>query len=89
LKPKENARQPVDQLLNAASWAVQDHDQLDLSASLGVTIREFPLKYGFADYLLFVDKQAVVYYNRKPQIRGMPIFAFFYASLYAIIIELF
>lgn len=32
---------------------------LDFTASRGVAIREFPLKAGFADYMLFVDRQAV------------------------------
>ena len=33
----------------------------DLHAARGVAVREFPLGsgYGFADYLLYVDKQAV------------------------------
>lgn len=34
-------------------------DGLDFTASRGVAIREFPLKGGFADYMLFVDRQAV------------------------------
>jgi type I restriction enzyme R subunit len=33
--------------------------QLNLGASLGVAVREFPLESGFADYLLFVDRKAV------------------------------
>lgn len=32
---------------------------LDFTASRGVAIREFPLKTGFADYMLFVDRKAV------------------------------
>lgn len=32
---------------------------LDFTASRGVAVREFPLKAGFADYMLFVDRQAV------------------------------
>ncbi len=32
---------------------------MDFTASRGVAIREFPLKAGFADYMLFVDRQAV------------------------------
>ena len=34
-------------------------DGVDFTASRGVAIREFPLKAGFADYMLFVDRQAV------------------------------
>ena len=32
---------------------------LDFTASRGVAVREFPLKAGFADYMLFVNRQAV------------------------------
>jgi type I restriction enzyme, R subunit len=53
MKPEEYARQKIDGLLEQAGWKVQDYKQLDLSACLGVAIREFPLKSGFADYLLF------------------------------------
>ena len=59
VKPEEKARQHIDALLEAAGWKVQDLQQLDLSASLGVAVREFPLKNGAADYLLFVDRKAV------------------------------
>jgi len=39
--------------LEAAGWQVQDLRDLDLGASLGVVVRNFPLKsgFGFADYL--------------------------------------
>jgi type I restriction enzyme R subunit len=57
--PEERARQNIDNLLTAAGWRVQSRDALDLSASLGVAVREFPLKTGFADYLLFVDRKAI------------------------------
>jgi type I restriction enzyme R subunit len=46
--PEEKARQKIDQLLAAAGWNVQHFEQLNLSAALGVAVREFPLKSGFA-----------------------------------------
>ena len=46
-------------MLDLAGWSVQDMKGLDFTASRGVAIREFPLKAGFADYMLFVDRQAV------------------------------
>ena len=67
MKPEEYARQKIDQLLVAAGWAVQDFNDLNLSASFGVAIREFPLKSGFADYLLFVDKKALGVLEAKPE----------------------
>ena len=56
--PEEKAREHIDQLLAKAGWCLLDRDQLDLGAALGVAVREFPLASGFADYLLFVDRQA-------------------------------
>jgi len=46
---------------------VQDLRELNLGASLGVAVREFPLKTGSADYLLFVDRKAVGAVEAKPQ----------------------
>jgi type I restriction enzyme, R subunit len=57
--PEELARQQIDRMLAAGGWAVQDRKTFNLSASRGVAIREFPLEAGFADYMLFVDRQAV------------------------------
>ena len=57
--PETQARQRIDGLLEAAGWCVQDRRELNLSAARGVAVREFPLQTGFADYLLFVDRQAV------------------------------
>lgn len=42
-----------------AGWIIQDYHKLNFGASLGVAVREFSLKTGFADYLLFVDRQAI------------------------------
>ncbi len=53
------ARHNIDRMLELAGWSVQDVKDLDFTASRGVALREFPLKTGFADYMLFVDRQAV------------------------------
>ncbi|WP_446415157.1 DEAD/DEAH box helicase family protein [Coleofasciculus sp.] len=57
-KPEEIAREKIDQLLTAAGWVVQDYQDLNLGAALGVVVREYPLKTGAADYLLFINRQA-------------------------------
>jgi len=67
MKPEEKARQRIDRLLDAAGWSVQDMSRLNLSASLGVAVREFPVESGFADYVLFVDRQAVGVIEAKPE----------------------
>ena len=67
MKPEEKARQEIDQLLEKAGWKVQDYRELNLGASLGVAVREFSLKSGSADYLLFVDRKPVGVVEAKPQ----------------------
>jgi len=57
--PEQEARQAIDQLLQAAGWVVQDVKATNIHATRGVALREFPLPgYGFADYLLYVDGKA-------------------------------
>ena len=59
MKPEEKARQRIGQLLNEPRWVVRDVQDLNLGAALGVAIRAFPLESGSADYLLFVEREAV------------------------------
>ena len=58
---EEQARVNIDRILEQCGWAVQNHASINLYASLGVAVREFPLKpgHGTADYLLYVDQKAV------------------------------
>lgn len=59
--PEEEAREQIDRMLGEAGWTVQDLAQANIAAAKGVAIREFPLKggYGHADYLLYVESEAV------------------------------
>lgn len=66
MNPEEKARQQIDRMLESAGWCTQDLRDLNLGAALGVAVREFPLKSGEADYLLFVDRQAVGVVEAKP-----------------------
>lgn len=59
MRPEEKARQKIDQLLSSAGWQVQDYKEINLSAALGVAVREFQLKQDAADYLLFVNGEPV------------------------------
>src|SRR3954453_1932600 len=58
--PEGRARMRIDQMLEAAGWAVQDARAVNLAASRGVAVREFVMKrpHGRADYLLFLDGRA-------------------------------
>jgi type I restriction enzyme, R subunit len=59
MTPEALARVAIDRKLEKAGWVVQDYRKLDLSASRGVAVREFPTDTGPADYMLFVDRQPV------------------------------
>ena len=67
MKPEQKARYQIDLLLEAAGWQVQDMEQLNLAASRGIAVREFPLTSGPADYLLIVDRKTVGVVEAKPQ----------------------
>ncbi|MBA7601870.1 hypothetical protein ES703_08954 [subsurface metagenome] len=67
MKPEEEARQQIDHLLELAGWKIQDLKELNLGVSCGVAVREFPLKAGPTDYLLFVDRKAVGVIEAKPE----------------------
>ena len=56
--PEQRSRELIDAQLMAAGWVIQDRDQLDRHASLGVAVREYPLASGPADYLLIIDGKA-------------------------------
>ena len=67
--PEAKARINIDRLLEQAGWAVQDMAALNVHASRGVAVREFPLRsgHGFADYLLYVDGKAAGVVEAKPE----------------------
>lgn len=59
--PEQKARHDIDAKLIASGWLVQDREDLDLGAGRGIAVREFPMKpgFGYADYLLYLDRKAV------------------------------
>ncbi len=69
LSAEDKARVEIDKMLEAAGWAVQDARHVNLAASRGVAVREFILEppHGRADYLLFVDREAVGVIEAKPE----------------------
>ena len=52
--PEQTAREQIDQMLHTAGWQVQSKKEVDLSAGLGVAVREYQTSVGPADYVLFV-----------------------------------
>ena len=59
MTPEAKARQVIDQKLEQAGWVIQDTRQLNLGAAVGIAVREYPTDTGPADYVLFVNRQAV------------------------------
>ena len=59
LAPEQRARIDIDAQLAACGWVVQDHKHAAIAAARGVAVREVPTAAGPADYVLFVDRQAV------------------------------
>lgn len=57
--PEQLARDKIDAQLIAAGWNVQDKKKINLTAALGVAVREYQTDVGSADYALFVNKKAV------------------------------
>jgi len=68
-QPEALARQQIDAALTQAGWTVQSRSGLNVHAYRGVAVREFVLKqgYGYADYLLYVDQEAVGAIEAKKQ----------------------
>lgn len=67
MTPEEKARQAIDRQLAQCGCQVQNHAEMDLSAGLGVVVRNFPLSTGFADYLLYAGGEAVGTVEAKPE----------------------
>lgn len=69
LARENRARREIDRQLTAAGWAVQSQKALNLSAGLGVAVREFTLEppHGRVDYLLFLNGQPAGVIEAKPE----------------------
>jgi type I restriction enzyme R subunit len=71
MTPEQQSRQEIDRKLEQCGWVVQSYRDMNISAALGVAVREFPLKGGFADYLLYADCKAIGVVEAKPE--GFPL----------------
>ncbi|MGI8307621.1 DEAD/DEAH box helicase family protein [Saccharopolyspora hattusasensis] len=52
-------RERLDETLRSAGWALQDRNEQDVTAKVGVAVRELHTSAGYADYLLYVDRKLV------------------------------
>ncbi|MHB1423320.1 MAG: type I restriction endonuclease subunit R [Gemmataceae bacterium] len=67
MTPEEKARREIDRQLEKCGWIVQDREEMNISAGLGVAIREYSLQGGEADYLLYADAKAIGTVEAKPE----------------------
>ena len=70
MHPEEKARLIIDEKLVQSGYIVQDFSELDLSAGLGVVVREYATSSGPADYLIFIDKKPVGIIEAKAHDKG-------------------
>lgn len=73
MTPEEKARAIIDDKLRQSGWVIQDLKKLNLSAFLGVAVREFPTSMGEVDYALFVDGTPVGVVEAKREEAGQNI----------------
>ena len=71
--PEQIARDVIDEMLSQAGWMVQNNNQINFNASLGIAVREFQTDAGFADYVLFIDNKPVGVVEAKPEDWGQKI----------------
>src|SRR5271157_3979769 len=71
MNPEDRARQDIDRQLGQCGWVVQDKGQMNISAALGVAVREFPMLTGEVAYLLYVSGKAIGVLEAKP--KGYPL----------------
>jgi hypothetical protein len=69
--PEQIARDNIDKQLLACGWVVQSKSKINLSANLGVAVREYQTDVGPADYVLFVSGKPLIdsgiyFQYRKP-----------------------
>lgn len=59
LSPEQQARVPIDRMLEDAGWVVLDYGDADFAAGPGVAIREFMTPKCPMDYLLVAERKVV------------------------------
>lgn len=69
MTPEERARKEIDRRLGEAGWTVQDYTEMNIRATVGVAVREFPLRrgHGTVDYMLYANAKAVGSVEAKPE----------------------
>jgi type I restriction enzyme R subunit len=69
--PEQLARDEIDRQLIACGWVIQNKNTFNLTAGIGVAIREFQTNVGPADYILFVNQKPVGLIEAKREEEGV------------------
>ncbi|AMR33682.1 restriction endonuclease subunit R [Mucilaginibacter sp. PAMC 26640] len=69
--PEQIARDEIDKQLLLCGWLIQNKKQINLSAGVGVAVREYQTETGPADYILFIDKKPVGVIEAKREDEGL------------------
>ena len=64
--PEDKARLAIDARFAECGWVIQSRDEMNLSAAVGVAVREFVTGSGPTDYALFVDRRFCGAVEAKP-----------------------
>ena len=57
MKPEAKARIEIDKKLQSVGYVVQDREDFNPNAALGVVLREAQTNSGPVDYLIFINKE--------------------------------
>jgi len=71
MNPEEKARQIIDKKLTEAGYILQDIGGCNVTASLGVAVREYPTLSGPADYVIFIKGKPVGVVEAKSEDKGV------------------
>jgi type I restriction enzyme R subunit len=66
LPAEAQARVKIDADLKLAGWIIQDRAEMNLSAGVGIAVREVPMADGRVDYLLYLNQKIVGVVEAKP-----------------------
>ena len=71
--PEQIARDRIDEMLRASGWVIQNKNQINFGAGVGIAVREYQTEVGPADYVLFVDRKPVGVIEAKREEEGQNI----------------
>lgn len=74
--PEQIARDQIDLQLQKCGWVIQSKRNINLTAAIGVAVREYSTEVGPADYVLFVNQKPVGIIEAKRQEEGSRLSAY-------------